>query len=141
NFTVTAYNAEGDVVTGFTDTVQFSSSDPNASLPSSYKFTAADKGSHTFSATLKTAGTQYIQATDTTTQLTGSQSNITVVPATASVLKATGFPTNDTAGVAGNVTVTAYDPYGNVATGYTGTVTLSSSDSKAVLPSSYSFNS
>ena len=35
--------------------------------------------------------------------------------------------------------MTAYDTYGNVATGYRGTVALSSTDPHAVLPSSYKF--
>jgi hypothetical protein len=39
-----------------------------------------------------------------------------------------------TAGNNGNFTVTAFDPYGNVATGYGGTIHLSSSDSHATLP-------
>ena len=39
-----------------------------------------------------------------------------------------------TAGAAGSVTVTAMDAYGNVVTGYTGTVAITSSDGQAVLP-------
>src|SRR5205085_1649750 len=38
-----------------------------------------------------------------------------------------------------DVTVTASDPYGNTATSYLGTVHFSSSDSKATLPSDYTF--
>ena len=74
-----------------------------------------------------------------TASLTATESSIAVKPATASILKVTGFPTSDTAGAAGNVVVTAYDAYGNVATGYTGTVSLTSSDPHAVLPSSFTF--
>ena len=59
--------------------------------------------------------------------------------AAAKMLAITGFPTSDTAGSSGTVTVTAYDTYGNVATGYTGTVALTSSDPHAVLPPSYLF--
>ena len=59
--------------------------------------------------------------------------------AAARTLAVTGFPATDRAGVAGNVTVTAYDAYGNVATGYTGTIAFSSSDAQALLPSSFSF--
>ena len=40
----------------------------------------------------------------------------------------------------GNFTVTAYDPYGNVATGYSGTVQFTSSDSQAVLPGNYTIH-
>ena len=75
--------------------------------------------------TLDTAGTQSITATDTVTpSITGTESGITVQAAAAKTLTITGFPTSDTAGAAGNVDVTAYDAYGNVATGYTGTVSL-----------------
>src|SRR4029077_21245730 len=45
------------------------------------------------------------------------------------------------AGTAHNFTVTALDPYDNVASGYRGTVNFSSSDNQAVLPGSYSFTS
>ncbi len=73
--------------------------------------------------TLDTAGTQSITATDGATPgIKGSETGITVQAAAASSLVVSGFPTADTAGVAHDVTVTAYDPYGNVATGYTGTV-------------------
>ena len=139
--TVTAYDAYGNVATGYTGTVTMTSSDPQAILvPSSYTFDAADAGKHTFSVTLETAGTQSITATDTgTASLTAAESNIAVKAAAAANLKVTGFPTTDTAGAAGNVVVTAYDAYGNVATGYTGTVSLTSSDPHAVLPSSFTF--
>ncbi len=53
-------------------------------------------------------------------------------PATKFVVS--GFPSSVTAGIAGSVMVTAEDQYGNTATGYTGAVHFTSSDSKAVLP-------
>jgi hypothetical protein len=109
-------------------------------LPANYTFTAADAGKHVFSATLKTAGTQSITATDTvTTGMTSSQTGIAVNPAAASVLVITG-PSSVTTGVAFSITVTAYDAYGNVATGYTGTVQFKSTDSTAKLPANYTFN-
>ena len=49
-----------------------------------------------------------------------------VQAAAAKTLTVTGLPTTVTAGTAYNITVTAYDAYGNVATGYTGTVAFSS---------------
>jgi len=42
-------------------------------------------------------------------------------------------------GAAQSFTVTARDAYGNTATGYTGTVAFSSSDSLASLPANYMF--
>ena len=113
----------------------FTSSDGHAVLPAATRSRAGDAGTHTFSVTLETAGTQSITATDTTTpSITGREPNIVVQAAAAKTLVVTGFPTTDTAGAADQVTVTAYDAYGNVATGYTGTVALSSSDGHAVLP-------
>ncbi len=64
-FTVTIQNADGTTDTGYTGTVHFTSSDPQAVLPADYTFTAANAGVCTFTATLKTAGTQSITATDT----------------------------------------------------------------------------
>ena len=140
SLTVAAKNANGTTATNYTGTIHFSSSDSQAGLPANYTFTAADQGIHTFSAILKTAGTQSITATDTTTgSLTGSESGITVTPAAASSVTVAGYPSTVTAGVAGSLTVRLKDPYGNLATGYTGTVAFSSTDSRAVLPANYTF--
>ena len=46
-----------------------------------------------------------------------------------------------TAGNSTTVMVTAKDAYGNVATGYAGTVSFTSSDGQAVLPANYTFTS
>ena len=79
NVVVTAYDAYGNVATGYTGTVSLTSSDPHAILPSTYTFAVSDQGTHTFSVTLDTAGAQSITATDTaTSSLTGAESNITV---------------------------------------------------------------
>ena len=137
---MTAYDTYGNVATGYTGTVHFTSSDAQAVLPANYTFTAANAGVDTFSATLKTAGTQSITATDTVTgTITGTQSGITVNPAGASTFTVTGYPSPTTAGGAHTFTVTAYDAFGNVATGYTGTVHFTSSDAQAVLPANYTF--
>jgi hypothetical protein len=137
--TVTALNANGTVNTGYTGTVHFSSSDPQAVLPANYTFTAADQGVYTFPVTLETAGTQSITVADTSSGILGSESGITVNPAAASTLRVAGYPSPANAGLAGNFTVTALDPYGNVATGYAGTVRFSSSDPSAALPANYTF--
>jgi CSLREA domain-containing protein len=132
NFTVTAEDAFGNFTPGYTGTVHFTSSDLQAALPGDATLT---NGVGTFSATLKTAGTQSLTATDTANgSITGSQSGIVVNPAAATRFVLSGFPSPTTAGAAGSFTVTAKDAYGNVATGYTGTVHFSSSDGQAVLP-------
>ncbi|MGD0861702.1 MAG: hypothetical protein ABSA21_02945, partial [Candidatus Limnocylindrales bacterium] len=79
SLTVTAKDAYGNTATGYTGTIHFTSSDPAAVLPANYTFTGADAGTHTFSVTLKTLGTQWVRATDTVTaSITGSQSGIVV---------------------------------------------------------------
>src|SRR5205823_13898171 len=65
---------------------------------------------------------------------------IPVQPAAARGFIVAGFPSPATSGTAGSFTVTAKDPYGNVATGYSGTVHLSSSDPQAVLPADATLN-
>src|SRR5262249_18339244 len=78
-FAVTAYDAFGNVATGYTGTLHFTSSDSHAVLPANYTMSPEEQGTFTFSATLETAGTQSITATDTTTgSVTGSESNIVV---------------------------------------------------------------
>ncbi len=141
NVTVTAQNASGSTDTGFLDTVQFSSSDQQAGLPSSYTFNSTDQGSHTFAITLKTAGSQSVTVTDTSTSVSAKLSGIAVSPAATSTFVLSGLSTSQTAGVAASFTVTARDPYGNVATGYAGTVQFSSSDGQATLPGAYTFGS
>jgi hypothetical protein len=139
-FTVTARKADGTTATGYIGIVHFSSSDAQAGLPADYTFTPADAGVHTFSATLKTAGTQSLTAMDTgTASATGSQTGIIVHPAAAITLGVAGFPSAITAGVPGTFTVTARDAYGNTASGYTGTVSLTSSDPQRVVPGPYTF--
>ncbi len=139
SFTVTAKNADGTIDTGYTGTVYFSSSDGLAGLPAAYAFTAADNGVHTFSATLKTAGTQSLTATDTTTaSVTGAASGITVSPAATSHFGVSA-PVGSVAGSAFSITLTARDLYGNTTTGYTGTVHFGSTDGQANLPADYSF--
>src|SRR5207302_7900201 len=138
--TVTAHDPYGNTATGYTGKVHFTSSDAQAALPSDYTFSAADGGVHNFTATLRTAGSQSLTLTDmVTSTITGTQTGITVNAAAASSLAVSGFPSPTTAGVAGTVTVTAQDPYGNTAVTYTGTVQFTSSDARAALPSNYAF--
>jgi hypothetical protein len=136
-FTITAEDAFGNVAPYF-GVVGFTSTDGQASLPGFYAFSVADASSHTFTATLRTAGRQTITASDAfTTTPIGAQA-VVVTPAAAASFTLTGFPAT-TAGVAHSFTVTAQDAFGNVATGYTGTATFSSSDPIASLPANYTF--
>jgi hypothetical protein len=75
-----------------------------------------------------------VTATDPT-GITGSRAlSLAVDAAPASRFDVTGFPAQTTAGMAGSVTVTALDPFGNVATEYDGNLHFNSSDPRAALP-------
>jgi hypothetical protein len=129
NVTVTALDASNNTVTGYSGTVQFTSSDSQAVLPTN---TTLTNGAGTFSVTLKTAGTQTVTATDTvTSSITGTSNNITVSavagPATHFSVSA---PSSATAGTAISVTVTALDGSNATATGYSGTLNITSSDNQ-----------
>jgi hypothetical protein len=131
-FTVTARDRYGNIATGYRGLVHFTSSDPHALLPTD---AALIDGSGAFGATLETAGTQSWTATDAAiASLTGTQSNMQVNPGVARSLRIAA-PSTVSPGVPFTFTITALDAYGNVATGYTGTIRFSSSDKKAVLPS------
>jgi hypothetical protein len=136
SFTVTATDADANTLTAYTGTVHFTSRDLQAVLPTDYPFTANDAGVHSFTVTLKTAGTQSLTAT--ASGMLGGQTNIQVNAAAATHLVVSG-PSSIGAGKIFNITVTALDDYGNVATGYRGTVNFSSSDATATLPTNYTF--
>jgi murein DD-endopeptidase MepM/ murein hydrolase activator NlpD len=136
-FTVTAQDAFNNTAGGYSGTVTFTSSDSRATLPANSTLT---NGAGTFSATLLTAGNKNITATDTaTSSITGNAA--VAVSAAAAERYSVSAPSSSTAGGAFSVTVTSLDAYGNIATGYTGTVHFDSGDGQAVLPSDYTFTS
>ena len=139
--TATAYDAYGNIATGYTGTVHFTSSDGQAALPTDYTFVGGDAGVHTLTngVTLFTSGVQSITATDATHSLTGAWNNITITAGPASTIVLSGITTPIAAGSNSNAIVTARDTYGNIATSYTGTVHFTSSDGQATLPADYTF--
>ncbi|NEV00908.1 hypothetical protein [Bradyrhizobium uaiense] len=129
--TITAYDAFGNVATGYAGTVHFTSTDGQAVLPANMTLT---NGTATFSETLDTAGNQTITATDTVSSAITGTSNAETVTAAAVTHLGVTIPASGTAGTPGSGTVSALDAFGNVVTGYTGTVHFTSSDGSAVLP-------
>ena len=70
-----------------------------------------------------------------------TQTFVLTVNPTATLL-VSGFTTAATAGAAHSFTITAEDVHGDVVTGFTGAVTLSSSDTQASFPvATYTFTS
>src|SRR5262249_13306713 len=142
SFTITAEDRFGNVETGYTGTVHFSAlaNDTQAVLPADYTFTAPDGGTPPFTAPLtKTAGatSPFTAATDVASGVRSS-ANIAVnplAPVSLSMSVASTTPVR----IPASVVVSALDQFGNVATGYTGTVHFASSDPQAVLPADYTF--
>jgi photosystem II stability/assembly factor-like uncharacterized protein len=130
-FTVTANDHFGNVATGYTGTVHFTSSDGAAVLPANATLT---NGVGTFQATFGTTGSQTITATDTVTAgITGTSSGTIVSAGAATHLVFSALGTTQTAGSPFTYTVTAEDAQGNTATTDNDDIFFSSSDSKAQL--------
>ena len=122
NLTITALDTSNSVVTGYSGTVHFTSTDAQAVLPAN---SALANGTATLSATLKSAGGQTITGTDTAAaSITGTSSSIKV-PATTSRFQTTG--SLGTARVAHTATLLG-DGTVLIAGGTDGTVALSSTE-------------
>ena len=141
--TVTAKDQYNNVVTNYTGTVRFSSSDPQAQpgdeLPSDTQFTLGDAGTKVLPAVLKTKGIQTITATDLIeSSITGTSNGINVQAGSVATFLVVA-PAVVNANNAFNFYVTAKDAYNNTIDNYTGTVTFTSTDPLAVLPANYTF--
>jgi hypothetical protein len=138
---VRALDAFGNVATGYTGRVHFTSSDEDALLPAPHVFsTTNDKGVRVFSGlTLGLAGTQTLTVRDDD----GLSSSLTVElePGSAASLQLVASSSGPyVAGQTVSVEVVLRDAYANVATGYTGTVHFDSTDSAATLPADFTFS-
>ncbi len=138
SFTVTAQDAGNNVITGYTGTVHFTSSDGAAVLPADYTFVAGENGVHAFNATLKTVGTRSITATDTvTSSVTGSQTGIVVQVGAPASLTPTGTPQSATVHNAyAAMSVTLTDAGGNPAGSQTITFTAPGSGASGLFGAS-----
>lgn len=133
--TATARDAFGNVAIGFTGLATFLGDDPNATLPSGQSFTAADAGIKQFPVTFRTAGSRSVTLGAGGLTKTFAMS---VTPGALNHFVLTA-PTSVNEGDAFAVTVRAFDAFGNVATNYVGTVSISSGDARAELPAPYTF--
>jgi hypothetical protein len=122
--TVTAKDSLGATVTGFSDSVHFSSSDAQAILPADVALTA---GTGTFTLLWRTSGFQAVQAMDVQSpSVFGISSTVVVSPAAADHLVLSG-PNAATVGTPESLTVSAEDHFSNVDYSYAGTVSFSAS--------------
>ncbi len=82
--------------------------------------------------TLYSAGSTTLTVTDVASGFTRTTAAFTVNPAPIDHFEMTAATTNPVAGAANNLGITAFDPYGNTATTYTGSHNLTFSGSRAI---------
>ena len=130
--TIIAEDSSNNTATSYFGTVNFVSSDTQATLPAN---TMLNSGMALFSATLKTAGSQTLEAVDAIHgNIAGVSNAIAIGAGTAARLALSGLPKVLAPGGHFSFTVTAEDPFNNTATGYRGNMRFLSSDPGAVLP-------
>ncbi|UCE91521.1 MAG: hypothetical protein JSV90_09015 [Methanobacteriota archaeon] len=113
-----------------------------ATLPPDYTFVPGDLGEHTFPSgvSFDEPGTYSVMVEDSLDDTkNGSQDNIVIDDLVADSLTMSDVPASVMQGDSFSVTVTAYHQHGEVFTEYDGTVTFTSSDVGASLPSDYTF--
>jgi len=143
DLTVRVLDGFGNTATSFLGPVSFSTSDagPLALVPTPSAFAASDQGAKIFNAgiLLVTAGLQTVSATSA--GLAAGSLSVQVVAADVSQLVMDGLPVTPVAGARSSFTLTAADAFGNVATGFRGTVDFAVSDSAvgAEAPAPYTF--
>jgi hypothetical protein len=125
--TVTARDASGATLTGYTGRVHFTSTDPLVSagngLPSDYTFGSGENGQHTFTGVvLRSAGSRTITVTDTLATTALGSATLPVNPgAVAAVAAVSGGGQSATVGTAfgSQVVAKVTDAFGNPVAGAT----------------------
>jgi len=133
NVAVKAIDDHGNVVPGYSGFVHFTATDLQSVLPAD---TQLINGTGSFSTTLKTAGPQKIRAMDIAHHGISTLLTVNVAPGNAASLKVEA-PASVTAGTAFYAQVKAFDAFNNTATGYSGTIHLTSTDGQAMLPADF----
>ena len=140
NVTLAVLDVFNNPVLGYTGTVTSTDSDAPAVAsgdgpPLNHTFTAGDNGRFTFPVTFLTSGPQTLSVVDNGGLTASATVNVNAGVATQFSVD----PPPVVVGTSAPITVTAYDAYGNVATGYTGPVTLTPVDGSSASPINYTF--
>ena len=136
-----AFDAYGNLATGYLGAIQLSSSDAHAVLPSApIAFTAQMAGTTAVAVGLGTLGSQSIDAVDPgNARLSANLAAIAVTAGAGSQLFLSA-PASTVAGQPlGGVTLSVRDAANNLVATYAGTVAFSSTDANATLPPPYTF--
>jgi hypothetical protein len=84
--TLHSLTAGGNPDGAYAGTVEFTSSDPHAALPANYAFVPSDNGTHVFTVTLQTSGSQTMVATDVANSSLQATQTVVVSPAAATTI-------------------------------------------------------
>ncbi|MEL6604858.1 MAG: CHAT domain-containing protein [Cyanobacteria bacterium J06614_10] len=136
-FTITAHDQFGNVATGYTGTLDFSSSDPQAQLPPPTVLTG---GSGTFAGEPRTAGNHFLTVADTLDPaLSVTQTGIVVVPDAPSELTVVSGDNQQAVvdtGFADGIVLQARDRFGNVTPGESIALSVPASGPSSLLSAS-----
>jgi hypothetical protein len=139
SFPVTALDPYFDIATDYRGTIVFSSTDPKASLPTPYPYTASDQGRHSFQVTLRTAGAIKVQVHDAQNTSIMGELDVMISPDQVAQLRLDA-PATAFSGDPFDLTVAAVDRFDNVNPSYQGTVHFRSDDTTpGVVPPDYTF--
>ena len=112
-YSITAVDADGNLVPSYDGKVSFLTSDPLVSPPADVTLSS---GASTFPATLDTAGDITITAADTSNSSLKGTGDVAVAASSFAKLGVSAFPPVAGVGVPFNVTLTAQDQFGNTVT-------------------------
>src|SRR5439155_13090518 len=129
NVTIQARDRNNNLVPGAV-AVNISNPTGSGAVFSPNPITLASNGTGTFSANIRTSGSQQIHVQS---GAIGGDVLITVNPSAIHHFTVAG-PSTATTGANTNYVVTAFDPFNNIKTDYAGLVRFSSTDGTAVLP-------
>ncbi len=127
--TVTAYDNYTNIAAGYLGTIHFTSSDPNATMPSDYTFVPSDNGTYAFTSgvTLRTSGSQSVTVTDNANGSLTNTESWSVSAAAIDHYHVTSVSYSQTAGSPFTITITAHDQFHNVVNDSSTSVTMTSS--------------
>jgi hypothetical protein len=142
--TVKAIDNYGNIYEAYGGTVNFTSDDTAAVLPANYSFNVVDAGVHTFVGAVQfgTEGVKRLTVVNVSTDmpLKSGFKDFTVLPQRVAASLQVDVYYIPSVGVPEDVTVSAYDQYGDLFLNYTGTVAFTTNKTGEVtLPSDYTF--
>jgi len=140
SLTVTGLDEYGNIATKYGGTATITASDGQSVSPNTADFNPFGDTQAIVTMTASLDKVDTLTLTATAGSIKGTSSSITVKPAAAAGFSLSA-PSTVTAGDGFTLKVTALDAFGNVATGYGGTATITASDGQSVYPSTVSFGS